>query len=334
MLPGDKQARVLETALSHLRETGLDVQFGPGDADALVIRRSEGDIAYEPRVVLMAGVSTAHLSPSSRLPPLIVTPFVTPSTADAWRRQKVAFVDTAGNMFLYGPGLLVDVRGRPRPNGTISTRGVLRSFKNNGLRIIFVLLCDPALAASPYREIAHLSGTSLGTVHGVLTELQEIGYLSATDGVRRLHRSRDLFKRWVDAYALDLFPRLTLATFNAPIPGWWRHSTEEVRADGGQWGAEVAAHLLGSRLLPVRATIYASDTPSKLAIQQRFRRAADDANVEIRERFWSFQLQQDAPTVPTPLIYADLVASGDPREIEAAEYLRENDEALRRLTES
>lgn len=333
MLARDEHARVLERALSHLRETGLDVQFGPAGADTLVIRRSEGDIAYEPHVVLRTGASTVHLDPESRLPPLVITPYIAPSTADVWRRQKVAFVDTAGNMFLYGPGLLVDVRGRPRSDAVVSKHGALRSFRNNGLRIIFVLLCDPSLAASPYREIAQLSGTSLGTVHGVLTELQEIGYLSGGEDGRRLHRSRDLFKRWVNAYAVDLYPRLKLTTFNATDPGWWRHSTEDVQADGGQWGGEVAAHLLGSPLLPGRATIYASDIPSKLAIQQRFRRATDDENVEIRERFWSSRLQHDAPTVPTPLVYADLVASGDPREIEAAEYLRENNEVLRRLTE-
>jgi hypothetical protein len=171
-------------------------------------------------------------------------------------------------------------------------------------------------------------------VHGVLTELQENGYVSGGEEVRRLHRSRDLFQRWVDAYAIDLYPRLEYARFDAPDPLWWRHSTEEVQANGGQWGAEVAAHLLGSRLLPARATIYATDIPSRLAIQRRFRRATHDGNVEIRQRFWSRQLGQDAPTVPTPLIYADLVASGDPREIEAAEYLRDNDEVLRRLAES
>lgn len=99
----------------------------------------------------------------------------------------------------------------PQPNDDTSTRAVLRSFKNNGLRVVFVLLCVPKLVAAPYRDIAQASGTSLGTVHGVLTELQELGYVSDGDGARRLYRSRDLFKRWVSAYALDLYPRLKVA---------------------------------------------------------------------------------------------------------------------------
>jgi len=332
MLPGDEQERVLSKAISRLREVGLDVRIDSG-AGALVIHHPEGDMAFEPRVVLRAGPSTAQLSPQSQLPPLMIAPFVTAHTADIWRRQMIAFVDTAGNMHLRGPGLFIDVRGRPRPDDATSSPRTLRAFKNNGLRIIFALLCDPKLVASPYREIAHLSGTSLGTVHGVLNELHAMGYLSSGEANRRLRRSHDLFRRWADAYAIDLCPRLTIAAFDAPDPTWWRHSTEAVQANGGQWGAEVAAHLLGSRLLPARAAIYASDVPSELVIQQRFRRASGDGNVEIRKRFWSFPLPQDSPVVPTPLIYADLLASGDPRAIEAAEYLKENDEVLRRLTD-
>ena len=63
-------------------------------------------------------------------------------------------------------------------NDAISRPKTLRSFKNNGLRIIFVLLSDPKLVAAPYRALAHLSGASLGTVHGVLAELQTIGYIA------------------------------------------------------------------------------------------------------------------------------------------------------------
>jgi len=335
MLPSDEQSLVLDKALSHLREIGLDVQaeVGRDNPQALVLRRPEGNLRYEPHIVLRAGASTAHLAPTSHLSPLMIAPFINPSTADAWRRQEIDFVDTAGNMFLHGPGLLIDVRGRPRPHDVVSAPKTMRLFKNSGLRIIFVLLCDPKLAALPYREIAHFSGTSLGTVHAVFAELEASGYLSGGEAGRRIRRSHALFKRWVDAYALDLSPRLKVAAFDAPDSGWWQRATESVRDSGGQWGGEVAAHLLGSRLRPARATIYAPAIPSKLVIQQRFRRAPDAGDVEIRERFWSLQLQPDSPTVPTPLIYADLVASGDPREIEAAEYLRENDEALRRLTE-
>jgi len=36
------------------------------------------------------------------------------------------------------------------------------------------------------------------------------------------------------------------------------------------------------------------------------------ANVAVRQRFWTLPSWTDSPTVPTPLVYADCVASDDP----------------------
>lgn len=59
-----------------------------------------------------------------------------------------------------------------------------------------------------------------------------------------------------------------------------------------------------------------------------------DATVELRQRFWDVPALSEAATVPAPLIYADLLADGDPRLVEAAAELRKNDDDLRRLDES
>jgi hypothetical protein len=62
----------------------------------------------------------------------------------------------------------------------------------------------------------------------------------------------------------------------------------------------------------------------------RFRKADGDGGVEIRQRFWHLPTDSSL-TVPSPLIYGDLIASGDPRLAEAAADLRENDALLQRL---
>jgi hypothetical protein len=54
----------------------------------------------------------------------------------------------------------------------------------------------------------------------------------------------------------------------------------------------------------------------------------------LRKRFWTIPVLAESDTVPTPLIYADLLADGDPRLIEAAAELRGSDADLRRLDES
>jgi hypothetical protein len=65
--------------------------------------------------------------------------------------------------------------------------------------------------------------------------------------------------------------------------------------------------------------------------EYRLRKAAGEGDVEVRQRFWHLDDRREELTVPTPLVYADLVASADPRQLEAAAHLRGHDDLLRRL---
>jgi hypothetical protein len=89
----------------------------------------------------------------------------------------VHYVDSVGNMYLKGDGLLLDVRGRRGPSVRPGTPGQpLRTFKPSGLKVVFALLAEPELIRAPYRELSHASGISLGTVQWVMTELETVGY--------------------------------------------------------------------------------------------------------------------------------------------------------------
>jgi hypothetical protein len=239
-------------------------------------------------------------------------------------------------MYLRWEGLLLDIRGRRQPAAPQPAEPgrPLRAFRSSGLKILFVLLAVPSIITANYRDIAHASGTSLGTVQWVLKELDETGYVSPGPHKRQLRRARDLFSRWVEAYTLDLFPRLTLGRFDSPDPTWWTNADEAMDNEEAQWGGETAAHRLNPHLRPGRAIIYASAIPKRLAVNYRFHKAAGQGSIEVRERFWHFTDEAPSRTVPTPLVYADLIASADPRQLEAADYLRENDALLRRLNHS
>jgi hypothetical protein len=84
-----------------------------------------------------------------------------------------------------------------------------------------------------------------------------------------------------------------------------------------------------------RGVAYLDTVPAELVAALRLRRDDRiDAPVELRKRFWTIPVLTESDTVPTPLIYADLLADGDPRLIEAAAELRGSDADLRRLDES
>ncbi|WP_433298993.1 type IV toxin-antitoxin system AbiEi family antitoxin [Actinoplanes sp. CA-030573] len=325
------EVELLETAAAHLRAAGLAVALtvpADGDRHDALFRLGSAEPLFV-EVKRRISPATAHF-PSTRTWQVLVAPHVSDTVAEILREQGVYYVDSVGNMYLRGPGLLLDVRGRrgpeaPRPG---AAGRPMRAFKPGGLKVLFVLLADPGLVAAPYRDIAAACGVSVGTIHWVMKELEDAGYLAIEP--RRLYRTRELFDRWVEAYGFELWPRLTLAHFDAPDPGWWKNADDALRAAHAQWGGETAAHRLDPRLRPAQAVIYAAEVPAQLALEYRFRRAGADGNVAIRERFWRLPADP-VDTVPSPLVYADLVASADPRLIEAAADLRRNDELLGRL---
>jgi hypothetical protein len=263
----------------------------------------------------------------------VITPHVSDAVGEIWRRQNIQYVDAAGNMYLRWPGLRIDVRGRKNPAQSQPTMRTtaMRAFKPSGLKVLFTLLCEPTAISAPFRQIAHRSNASLGTVQRVITELEQAGFVASVDRNRHLLRTRDLFTRWVEAYTLELWPRLTLARFDVDNPTWWTRAENDLRAEHALWGGETAAHELLQYLRPSRAIIYAKTVPKRLAVQHRFRQAHGEGQAEIREQFWNRLPEQKRPIVPTPLIYADLIASSDPRLIEAAQQLKDQDDLLRHL---
>ena len=66
-------------------------------------------------------------------------------------------------------------------------------------------------------------------------------------------------------------------------------------------------------------TVYATEPPEKLAAKFRLR-PDPQGDIEILQRFWNFPNPEGYPAnlVPAMLIYADLIASGDPRNLDIA----------------
>jgi hypothetical protein len=323
-----QDSELWESALAHLTEAGVAVDnVTDAHADLISHGRRSTYMVQLKHNMSPALAQMTRAAVGQRL--LLVAPHISDRAGEVLRSQDVHYVDSVGNMYLRGDGLLLDVRGRRRPTARPGALGQpLRAFKPGGLKVVFTLLADPDLVAAPYREIARASGTSVGTVHWVLNELEVAGY--ATTAPRRLYRTRSLLDRWAEAYALNLWPRLILARFDAMDPSWWAKADDALRAADCQWGGETAVHQINPRLRPKRAVIYAPDIPKRLATDFRFRKAEGEGGVEIRQRFWKLP-EGSSLTVPTPLIYGDLIAAADPRLAEAAADLRKSDALLQRL---
>ena len=251
--------------------------------------------------------------------PLLVTPYMTEAMAEECRRLDLPFADTAGNLFLRTATTLLYIVGRPRPAHI--GRRVYQAVTPAGMKIIFALLCKPELAGMTYRQIAATAQVALGAVGPVLQDLEVRGFL-----VRRgkapttLERAEELLHEWVIQYPAILRPKLNGRRYTADrnlVLGL------ELEAHEVYWGGEVAAEKMTGYLRAERPLLYTRGNIKHLLVEGRMRLAAD-GDTEILDAFWNTELDLTAkPLVPPLLVYADLMMTGDTRNIETAKILYE-----------
>ena len=252
---------------------------------------------------------------------LIVADYVNPRMADRLKEMNIPFLDLAGNAYLNEPPVYVYIKG----NKPVEERKpAARVFQPSGLKVLFALLCEPELVFRPYRVIAKSAGVALGTVARVITDMRELGYLmDVYPGGPGLRNKVKLIERWVTTYPELLRPKLVLGRYSAVNGKWWTKAS--IAASESYWGGEMAAAKLTGYLRPEKVTIYTRGKPGQLLLMNKLKKDPD-GDVEILEAFW--QVKYDCTLnelAPPLLIYADLMATGDARNIETAKMIYERE---------
>jgi len=252
---------------------------------------------------------------------LLVTRYVTAQMAEQLKQDDIQFIDTAGNTYINQPPLYIFVKGN-KPPDIFRKAPLKRAFRPTGLKVIYAFLCNPGLENKTYRNIAEVADVALGTVGWIIRDLKEMGHLLDM-GKRgyKLIKKEDLLNRWVINYPEKLRPKLVLGHFRGPYD-WWKQKTLDPMY--AQWGGEVAAAKLTKYLKPQVITIYT--TPQQLnplLIENRLKKDPE-GYVEILNRFWTpVEMWQHKDMVHPILIYADLMATGNKRNIETARMIYE-----------
>lgn len=265
------------------------------------------------RYEIPAAVKRA-LEPEGRIP-LLVAPYISPAIADRCRELNLSSIDASGNAFLKAPGLYVYGTGRKRTQ--LAAPKAFPSLSPTGMKVAFSLLCRPELVRKTYRDIAQAAGTSLGAVTGAMRDLAERGLIESKK--RRILAPNRLLDDWVTHYPVRLRPKLHPRRFAS---GLQHPEHSEISNAGGIWGGEVAAARLTGVLRPAQYTIYTTPPRRRLAAALRLR-AEPHGNVELLDRFWNFEATGAPDIAPPVLAYADLLASRDGRNAEAAKVIYE-----------
>lgn len=319
---------LIEDALNTLRnQTGLEAMVEPGKdpdarpmADAVVIVK-RGARTWRFGVKVRPWLNRTILSLlKERLREdmrewLLITRCVTVGQANELREMHLAFLDTAGNAFLEGEELYVFIKGL-KAEGRETTRKA-DLFRPAELKVLFAFLCQRGLEAKTHEEIRQMTGVGLGTINRLIRALETAGYIIKLKGrARRLVRRKELLDQWAIAYPQRLRPKQMIGRFIGH-PGT-RWADVDPAAFDAQWGGEIAAKYLTQYLKPQTATLYVTRQANDLIVKQKLRRDPR-GDIEILKRFWNFpNLKERDKIVPPLLVYADLMATGDERNIETA----------------
>ena len=237
--------------------------------------------------------------------------------AEKLRELNISFLDAAGNAYLKGKGLYVFISGckkqktdNEKPSGLFNAVGV---------KLLFGLLLEPGLDNASYRSIAEETNVPKTSVGRLIKDLEKTGYIIRRGkNQRHLTRKTELMKRWVEAYGERLRMKLNPVRFTSKkFEGRWWEDIDIAEYDA-VWGGETGAAVLTKYLKPESATIYADSMLPKL--QARYGLVRDKkGEIEILQKFWK---KGEIDSVAPPLVvYADLLATADERNLEAAQII-------------
>ncbi|BCA80576.1 type IV toxin-antitoxin system AbiEi family antitoxin [Desulfuromonas sp. AOP6] len=320
------EERMMEDCLLNLRALpGCEVD--PGFRQALQTQEGSlrlkgvwGQVEYRvlPRrrlspLTIAVLLNQVHFQ-QPEVPRLLFTDYLPETLARELRQHGIEYVDAAGNMYLCQPPLLMEIGGRRRAAGKKSGS---RAFQTAGLKLISILLMDPASLRLSYRDMAQRANVALGTIGQTLEQLESLGYLSRdANGSRMLLRGEDLLQRWEFGYSEKLRPRLLLRRCRLQagvavedLPDLLRqHGLQEQVLIGGELGA---ALLLGG-YRPQRAALHLSGDALRLLMQLRLI-PDPDGPVDLLQLYgnhlaWQEWQPEGVSLIDPLLIHAELTA--------------------------
>jgi len=313
---------IIHKAINELRlETNLKADYHldneNDDFATIIFNLNEQKLQFQAEIrVEIKTYQIQALENKAKLTPnfIIIAKHLYPAVKNKLRELGVAYLDTAGNVFIKHEKLFVLIQGnnnKDKENKTITTN---RAFTKTGLKTVFYLLINPNAIAYTYRALAVATNVALGNVKYIIDGLKYAGYiLNKDDKTLMLINKRELLERWIDGYKETLKPSLEI--------GKYKHNEQiekdiEYNFNNDQIviGGEYAAELVTEYLKAVQFTLY-TDMP-KLDTMRALKLIPDNnGSLVIYKKFWKndFFNIKNLHLAPLLLIYADLIITNDPR---------------------
>lgn len=245
---------------------------------------------------------------------ILIADLINPKMREVLRENKIDYIDGRGNAHLDLPQIFIFIEKNVRENDHKLPVQAGRLFGTGGLKIIFGFLVLDDLLNKPYRDIADYTNTALGTVKNTIDQLKINGFIFYINkDTLKLTNKKKLMDRWITGYEEKLKNTLLINKYNFRNQKW-----NELNFNGQTlWGGEPAAEILTQYIVPQIFTIYTAEKPEDLIRNYQII-PEQNGEVYVYERFWNFELKDFNKTVPPLLIYADLLQTAEPRNLETA----------------
>jgi len=309
------------------QETGFLLQTHFYDKDIKMFLKTEDyDIPF--RVVIKTNLNKARLSliseqlnKKSNEIPLLITDYMNPELFELTKKLNLNFLDCAGNVYINIPPLLINIKGNKRTEEG-KYKETSKGFSVTDLQTIYTLLCNQRLEQNPIREIAELAGVAKSSIHLTLKTLKEQGFLIENYGIKKIVNKEKLLQKWIALFPDKLKIKHLIGRYEIADNFFWEKIN--IQQYDALWGGETAAAKLTSYLTPAIHTVYIGNKQGEFILRNKMKKNPA-GNVELYNRFWKFKEDNELDVVNPILVYADLIATGEPRNIETARIIYEKE---------
>lgn len=279
---------------------------------------------------------------SKKLPLMIASKYITPKAKTMLKEQHINYIDSFGNAFINLNHLKLYIeQGNAKPVYGTKTN---KAFTKSGAQVIFQLLKDSDAVNSNHRDIAKKSKVSLGTVSNAINGLFDAGYLVKWKNEKsyQLINKEKLLEKWITIINEKTLPAFFIGRYR--MSGINANNYKNINLDNQAfWSGEPAAAELTNYLNPEQFVLFT--TKSKIDITKDYQLLPDySGNVSVYKPFWdiidyrgdygnnwdwNINTNRGGRTVDPVLIYAQLIYSGNERNLETAqliynEYIKPN----------
>jgi hypothetical protein len=257
---------------------------------------------------------------------LLIARYIPQPLKDYFKSLSINYLELAGNCYINVKGIFIYVADQKVT--PIREIAIGKLWKPTGLKFLMVIINNPELLNTSYRDIAMSAGVALGNIGSLLKELGHAGFIKKSGNVVILLNREKLVTRWTEMYHTTLRPRLIKGRFRF-IRAEGAKEWKELASAGVYWGGEPGAALLTNHITPGHFTIYSDKSGNEL-LKMPGIFPDINGNITLLEKFWgqsherkkNEQKDIKANAAPALLIYADLAHDLDSRNHEIAERVK------------